>query len=100
VGDTDSHPRGRKVQGGGEVAIKAKGDDGSSHRRLGDFLRRDCTPSFVSSRFSYVFARAQETHFHHSAIPFRRFSCVRDVRKYSRCATEMHRQVGVALREL
>jgi len=62
VGDTDSYPRGRKVQGGREVAIKAKGGDGSSHRRLGDFLRRGCTPGFVSSRFSRGFARAQETY--------------------------------------
>lgn len=31
-------------------------------RRLGDFLRRGCTPSFVSSRFSREFTRAQETY--------------------------------------
>lgn len=58
VGDTDSYPRGRKVQDGREDAIKAKGGDDSSHRRLSGSLRRGCTSGFVSSLFSHGFAQA------------------------------------------
>lgn len=102
MGDTDSHPRGRKVQDGREDRMLSK------QRTVTAVHTVDLATSFVAAALQALFPlaflvdsleRGRRTHFHHFAIPFCRFSCVRIVRKCRRCATEMHRQVGVALRE-
>lgn len=73
-----------------------------------NFLRRDCTSSalgFVSSRFSqWIHSSAGDVRIFtiplYLFVDFSACECrERAVRKCRRCATEMHRQVGVALRE-
>lgn len=92
-------------------AIKAQRVVAAVHAEdIRDFFRRDYTLWFwalfpLPSLSADSLKRRRRTHFHYSAISFRWFfffvcECrERAVRKCRRCATKMHRQVGVTLWE-